>query len=109
MGRAMLFMLLQFLILIPALGIPAAIGGIAFLLSGFSLARVRRHVVAGARGRIAAGLDPARLDVRAVRSQYRDAGMRADRRPTRPRSCAVGRQSHRGSCRRARRGVAWLF
>ncbi len=34
MGRAMLFMLLSFLILIPALGIPAAAGGIAFFVSG---------------------------------------------------------------------------
>ena len=36
MGRMMLLMLLQFLILIPGLGIPAAIGGIVFWLSGFS-------------------------------------------------------------------------
>ena len=35
MGRMMLLMLLQFLILIPSLGIPAAIGGIVFWLSGF--------------------------------------------------------------------------
>ena len=34
MGRMMLLMLLQFLILIPALGIPAAIGGLAYWLSG---------------------------------------------------------------------------
>jgi hypothetical protein len=36
MGRLMLFMLLQFLIVLPSLGIPAAIGGIAFWLSGYS-------------------------------------------------------------------------
>ena len=35
MGRMMLLMLLQFLILIPGLGIPAAFGGLAFWLSGF--------------------------------------------------------------------------
>ena len=35
MGRMMLFMLLQFLILIPSLGIPAGSGGLAFVLSGF--------------------------------------------------------------------------
>ena len=35
MGRVMLFMLLQFLILIPSLGIPAAIGAVAFWLSGY--------------------------------------------------------------------------
>jgi hypothetical protein len=34
MGRMMLLMLLQLLILIPALGIPAAFGGLAFWLSG---------------------------------------------------------------------------
>jgi Putative ABC exporter len=34
-GRAMLFALLQFLILVPALGIPAAAGGIAFFVSGY--------------------------------------------------------------------------
>jgi hypothetical protein len=34
-GRVMLFMLLQFLILIPSLGIPAGVGGIAFFLSGY--------------------------------------------------------------------------
>jgi Putative ABC exporter len=34
-GRAMLFFMLQMLILIPALGIPAAAGGIAFFLSGY--------------------------------------------------------------------------
>jgi len=33
-GRLMLFMLLDFLILIPTLGIPAAIGAIAFFVSG---------------------------------------------------------------------------
>ena len=42
MGRMMLLMLLQFLILIPSLGIPAALGGLAFWLSGFHLAGVRR-------------------------------------------------------------------
>jgi ABC-2 type transport system permease protein len=36
MGRLMLLMLLQFLILIPSLGIPAATGGIVFWLSDFS-------------------------------------------------------------------------
>jgi hypothetical protein len=36
MGRVMLLMLLQFLILIPSLGIPAAFGGIVYWLSGFS-------------------------------------------------------------------------
>ena len=36
-GRTMLFMLLQFLILIPALGIPAGFAGLAYVLSGFSL------------------------------------------------------------------------
>ena len=35
MGRMMLVMLLQFLILIPSLGIPAAFGGIVYWLSGF--------------------------------------------------------------------------
>jgi hypothetical protein len=35
MGRMMLLMLLQFLILIPGLGIPAAIGGLVFWLTGF--------------------------------------------------------------------------
>jgi hypothetical protein len=34
-GRAMIFMLLQFLILVPVVGIPAAAGGIAFFLSGY--------------------------------------------------------------------------
>jgi hypothetical protein len=32
----MLFALLQMLVLLPALGIPAGLGGIAFLISGFS-------------------------------------------------------------------------
>jgi hypothetical protein len=36
MGRLMLVMLLQFLILIPSLGVPAGIGAIAFWLTGFS-------------------------------------------------------------------------
>ena len=36
-GRMMLFMLLQFLILIPALGIPLGIAGLAYVLSGFNL------------------------------------------------------------------------
>jgi len=35
-GRLMLFMLLDFLILIPTLGIPAAVGAIAFFVSGSS-------------------------------------------------------------------------
>jgi hypothetical protein len=35
-GRAMLFMLLAFLILIPTLGVPAASGGIAYFVSGYS-------------------------------------------------------------------------
>ena len=35
MGRMMLLMLLQFLLMIPSLGIPAAIGGIVYWLSGF--------------------------------------------------------------------------
>jgi hypothetical protein len=35
MGRAMLFVLLDFLMLIPALGIPAAIGGIVCAVTGF--------------------------------------------------------------------------
>ena len=35
MGRMMLLMLLQFLILIPGLGIPAAVGGLVFWLSGY--------------------------------------------------------------------------
>jgi hypothetical protein len=34
-GRMMLFMFLQFLLLIPALGIPAGLGGLAYVLSGF--------------------------------------------------------------------------
>ena len=37
MGRLMLVMLLQCLILIPGLGIPAGVGGLVFWLSGFSL------------------------------------------------------------------------
>jgi hypothetical protein len=35
-GRMMLYLLLQMLILLPSLGIPAGFGGIAYLLSGFS-------------------------------------------------------------------------
>ena len=35
-GRMMLFMLLQMLILVPSLGIPAGFGAIAFWISGFS-------------------------------------------------------------------------
>jgi hypothetical protein len=35
-GRTMLFIILQMLILLPALGIPAGLGGIAYLISGFS-------------------------------------------------------------------------
>jgi Putative ABC exporter len=35
-GRMMLFMLLQMLILVPTLGIPAGLGAIAFWISGFS-------------------------------------------------------------------------
>ena len=38
MGRMMLFMLLHFLLLIPTLGIPAAFGGLAYVLSGFNVA-----------------------------------------------------------------------
>jgi hypothetical protein len=34
-GRMMLFMLLQFLVLIPALGLPAGLGGLAYVLFGF--------------------------------------------------------------------------
>jgi len=37
LGRVMLFAMLQMLILIPCLGIPAAIGALAFVLSGYSL------------------------------------------------------------------------
>jgi hypothetical protein len=36
-GRMMLFMFLQFLLLIPALGIPACLGGLAYVLAGFKL------------------------------------------------------------------------
>jgi ABC-2 type transport system permease protein len=36
MGRMMLLMLLQFLILVPCLGIPAGIGGVVFWLSGLA-------------------------------------------------------------------------
>jgi hypothetical protein len=36
-GRMMLFMLLQFLLLIPALGIPFGFAGLAYVLSGFSV------------------------------------------------------------------------
>jgi hypothetical protein len=36
-GRMMLFMLLQGLLLIPALGIPLALAGLAYVLSGFNL------------------------------------------------------------------------
>lgn len=35
-GRNMLFMLLQMLIVLPSIGIPAGIGAVAYLLSGFS-------------------------------------------------------------------------
>ena len=35
-GRTMLFMLLQFLLLIPTLGIPLGLAGLAYLLSGYS-------------------------------------------------------------------------
>jgi hypothetical protein len=35
-GRVMLVMLLQFLILVPALGLPAGIGGGVFWMSGWS-------------------------------------------------------------------------
>ena len=66
MGRMMLLMLLQFLILIPGLGIPAAIGGIVFWLSGFYWPAFAATVVAGARGRIAAGLDPPGVGIPAV-------------------------------------------
>ena len=37
LGRFMLFALLQVLLLIPCLGIPAAIGGLAYVLLGYSL------------------------------------------------------------------------
>ena len=43
-GRAMLFAFLQFLILLPALGIPAAAGGVAFFLSGYRLGGIRRRL-----------------------------------------------------------------
>jgi Putative ABC exporter len=36
-GRMMLFMLLQFLLLIPAMGIPFGFAGLAYVLSGFSV------------------------------------------------------------------------
>ncbi len=36
MGRMMLFMFLQFLLLIPLVGIPAALGALAYVLTGFS-------------------------------------------------------------------------
>ena len=36
MGKTMLFMFLQFLLLIPLLGIPAVLGALAYFLSGFS-------------------------------------------------------------------------
>ena len=36
-GRKMLFILMQFLILIPALGIPAGFAALAYVLSGFNL------------------------------------------------------------------------
>jgi hypothetical protein len=36
MGRMMLFMFLQFVLLIPLLGIPAALGGLAYFLAGYS-------------------------------------------------------------------------
>ena len=55
MGRLMLLMLLQFLILIPGLGIPAALGGVVFWLSGSSWPAFAVDLVARARGRIAAG------------------------------------------------------
>jgi hypothetical protein len=37
MGRVSLFMFLQFVLLIPLAGIPAALGGLAYLLTGYSL------------------------------------------------------------------------
>ncbi len=37
LGRFMLFAMLQMLIVLPCLGIPAAIGGLAYALSGFSV------------------------------------------------------------------------
>jgi hypothetical protein len=36
MGRASLFMFLQFVLLVPLLGLPAALGGIAYFLAGYS-------------------------------------------------------------------------
>jgi hypothetical protein len=36
-GRMMLMMLLQVLLLIPALGVPASLGGLAYVFSGFYL------------------------------------------------------------------------
>lgn len=36
-GRMMLLMLLQFLVLIPAMGVPAGLAGLAYVLSGFQL------------------------------------------------------------------------
>ena len=56
MGRMMLLMLLQLLILIPSLGIPAGFGGLAFWLSGFSWPAFAVDLLAVARGRIAAVL-----------------------------------------------------
>ena len=66
MGRVMLVMLLQFLILIPSLGVPAGIGRTRLLAERLFMAGLRRDVVAGARGRIAAGLDRAGVGIRAV-------------------------------------------
>jgi hypothetical protein len=37
MGRVSLFMFLQFLIMIPMVGIPAAVGGVAYFLAGYSM------------------------------------------------------------------------
>ena len=102
MGRMMLLMLLQFLILIPSLGIPAAIGGDRLLAERLLLAGVRRHLVARARGRIAADFDPAGVGIRAVRSQHGDAGMRPSATGSRRFEFAV----EHGALAAARRGVA---
>ena len=62
-GKMMLFLFLQFLLLIPLLGIPAALGGAAYFLAGYSWPAFVVTAWLRARGRAAAARPGRRLGV----------------------------------------------
>ncbi len=74
-GRMMLFMLLQFLLLIPTLGIPAGLGGPGVCADRFPSSGLRHRLMGLARGRVADLALPAGRDVHPFRPRHGDAAV----------------------------------